>query len=156
MLDGVREFRRRRRVICWPFAALAVLLMLAAGVGSEYSVFVRRPVLFFLGYDGCTCRDCVAGGVAPFASYVNSPDSYWYNKAVVLLAIMSALLWVSPTLLVMEAQAAWRRRVKNTTTCGACGYPREGLTGGVCPECGGELDVKGPLSAGRGRPRPRR
>jgi hypothetical protein len=43
------------------------------------------------------------------------------------------------TLCAAVVERTWRIVPGPATHCPACGYPREGLTGRVCPECGSAL-----------------
>ena len=119
----------------------AVIALLA---GAGLLAFVRtdwgepaRGVInqVFTPYDGCMCEDCTEHFllIPPPRGCVRSggPEALtvlcWGGSGGTLAGLL-----VAPTV-----AGWWRRRTQvDPSVCRGCGYPREGLTRGACPECG--------------------
>jgi hypothetical protein len=89
----------------------------------------------FTPYDGCMCEDCTERFllIPPPRGCVRTGGP----------EILAGLCWLSSggTFLLLTAgpsvAARWRRaRAAAVPACVGCGYPREVIAGGTCPECG--------------------
>lgn len=157
---GRRRVRSRWRWAKWGLGVGALAALVVWGVSVWWSAWVGTgPIPIFtsngLGGGAGFTRGLVFGGVwwdtrptrwAPEwdVQAARGEDFHWWidweiDRGVSGSAFVGAPLWLVGVVGGLGWGVMWwRARRGPAWACRRCGYDLRGITGGVCPECGGE------------------